>query len=598
MDQSHIRNFCIIAHIDHGKSTLADRMLELTGTIPKRQMAEQVLDQMDLERERGITIKAATVSFPYRAQDGQIYLLNLVDCPGHVDFTYEVSKSLKAAEGALLIIDAAQGIQAQTLANYYLALDHDLVMIPVLNKIDLPEADPDRVALEVEAELGLPAEGALRISAKAGIGIEAVLEEIVARIPAPQGDASAPLSALIYDVDYDSFKGVAPTVRVFDGCLKPGMTVRFMGKAKDFQVETVGVFSPKPVPVEALHPGQVGFFTAQIKDIRQVGLGDTVTQAGRPCAAPIPGYRPLKPVVFCGLYPTTESEFSEVRVALEKLSVNDSSFSFEEEHSEALGRGYRVGFMGLLHRDIIQERLEREYQLALIATTPSVAYHVYTVKGERLVIENPSKFPASGEIERVEEPVVDITVITPDRYLGGILELLESRRGQHVDMRFLGEGRVVLRYHVPLGEIALDFYDQLKARSQGYASLDYEPLGYHASDLVKLEVLVNHQQVDALCCIVHKDQAYRMGKRLVERLKEEIPRAQFPIPLQAALGRRVIARETIPAFRKDVTAKLYGGDVTRKMKLLEKQKAGKRRMKTVGQVSIPQTAFLSLLERD
>jgi GTP-binding protein LepA len=596
--QSHIRNYTVIGHIDHGKSTLADRILEKAGAVSERDMREQILDSMDLERERGITIKAATVSFPYRAKDGQLYLLNLVDCPGHVDFTYEVSKSLAAAEGAILIVDAAQGIQAQTLANFYMAMEHDLVMIPVLNKIDMPEADPDRVALEIEEELALPAEDALYISAKDGIGIEEVLEALVERIPAPAGDIDAPLSALIYDVAYDTFKGAAPLVRVFNGELKSGMKARFMGREKEFEIETVGTYAPKPTPTDALQPGQVGYFTAQIKDIRQVGLGDTVTNAKRPCAEPIPGYRPMKPVVFCGLFPTDESKFAEMRAALEKLSLNDASYEFEEENSEALGRGYRVGFMGLLHRDIVQERLEREYGLSLIATIPSVEYHVFTRLGKELRIDNPSHFPSGGEIDRIEEPYVTMTVITPETYLGGILELLETRRGEHQEMHFLGEGRATLKYMIPLAEIALDFYDQLKARSQGYASLDYEPAGYRESDLVKMDLLVHHNPVDALCCIVHREMAFRAGKKVVARLKEEIPRTQFPIALQAALGPRIIARETIPAFRKDVTQKLYGGDVTRKMKLLEKQKAGKKRMKSVGQVDIPQSAFLSVLERD
>lgn len=596
--QKNIRNYTIIGHIDHGKSTLADRILQLAGAVSERDMREQVLDSMDLERERGITIKAATVSFPYRAKDGEMYLLNLVDCPGHVDFTYEVSKSLAAAEGAILIVDAAQGIQAQTLANYYMAMEHDLEMIPVLNKIDLPEADPDHVALDIEEQLELPAEDAIYISAKEGTGIEDVLEALVKRIPPPQGDETAPLSALIYDVGYDRFTGAAPLFRVFDGVIKTGTKARFMGKAKEFEIETVGIYAPTPTPVEELRAGQVGFFTAQIKDVRQIGLGDTITEAKRPCANPIPGYRPMKPVVFCGMYPMEESDFAEVRTALEKLSLNDASFDFEEEGSEALGRGYRVGFMGLLHRDIVQERLEREYGLALIATVPSVEYHVYLKTGDMMMIDNPSKFPTSGDIQHVEEPYVTMTVITPETYLGGILELLELRRGEHRAMEFLGEGRVTLRYDIPLAEIALDFYDQLKARSQGYASLDYDPIGYRKSDLVKLDILVHQNPVDALCFIAHRDHAYRMGRKLVERLKEEIPRTQFPIALQAALGARIIARETIPAFRKDVTAKLYGGDVTRKMKLLKKQKAGKKRMKSIGQVDIPQSAFLSVLERD
>ncbi len=595
--QKNFRNYTIIGHIDHGKSTLADRILERAGAVSKREFRDQFLDSMDLERERGITIKAATVSFPYTAEDGETYLLNLVDCPGHVDFSYEVSKSLKSAEGALLIVDAAQGVQAQTLANFHLALEEDLHIIPVLNKIDLPEADPDRVALELEAELGLAAEDAVYISAKAARGIDKVLEALVQRVPPPQGASDAPLSALIYDVGYDPFKGAVPTVRVFEGELKAGDRVLFMGKENEFEVESVGTFAPKPVEVPSLRAGQIGFLTAQIKDIRQVGLGDTVTHAERPCAKPIPGYRPAKPMVFCGFFLTEEEHFAEFRQALEKLSVNDASFSFEEEHSEALGRGYRIGFMGLLHRDIVQERLEREYGLALIATSPSVEYRVTLKNGQERRIDNPSCVPTPGEVEIIEEPFVDATVITPEPYLGGVLELLEKRRGEHVDMRFMNDGRVQLRYRVPLAEIALEFYDGLKARSQGYASLDYEPLGYRESDLVKLEVWVNGEPLDALCTVVHRDQAYRAGKRLVERLKDEIPQAQFPIPLQAAVGRRVLARETVPALRKDVTAKLYGGDVTRKMKLLEKQKAGKKRMKRVGSVQIPQEAFLALLDR-
>jgi len=596
-DQAKIRAYTIIGHIDHGKSTLADRILELTGAIPERRMRDQFLDRLDLERERGITIKAKTITFSYQAKDGHEYQLNLVDCPGHVDFTYEVSKSLAACEGALLVIDASQGVQAQTVANLYLALEHDLVIIPILNKIDLPEALPELVEAQIEEELGLPREDILRISAKEGVGIEEVLEAIVQRIPPPGGDPKKPLRALIYDSTYDPYKGAIPSIKVVDGFVKPGMRIRMMGKDTEFEVEEVGIFTPDLTPKEELLAGEVGYLAAKIKNVRDIGLGDTITTATNPCKEALPGYRPLKPMVFCGLYPTTEGQFGALRDALEKLSLNDASFNFVEETSAALGHGFRVGFLGLLHAEIIQERLEREYGLSLIATAPNVEYKVVKRTGETVMIENPSLFPDPSQIHHVEEPYVRAKIITPERFIGNIIELLEGRRGKYVEMKFSSDGRAFIGYELPLGEIALDLYDKLKARSSGYASFDYEFKGFQESDLVKLEILVNKEPVDALSTIVHREKAYQVGKAIVKRLKGQIPRKMFPIPLQAAIGKKVIARETIPAYRKDVTAGLSGGDVTRKRKLLEKQKLGKKRLKEFGHVDIPQEAFLAILER-
>jgi GTP-binding protein LepA len=592
-----IRNYTIIGHIDHGKSTLADRILERTHAIPDRLMRDQFLDRMDLERERGITIKAKTCTFPYRARDGQIYTLNLVDCPGHVDFVYEVSKSLAACEGALLLIDATQGIQAQTLANFYLAEEQHLTIIPVINKIDMEEADVPRVEEQIEDQLHIPKEEALKISAKLGLGIDDVLEAIVHRIPPPQGDPDKPLRALIYDSFYDVYKFAIPVVRVVDGVIKPGMRLKMMGKQREFTVEDVGIFTPDMQFTDALGPGEVGFFTAKIKNVREIGIGDTVTEVSRPCAQPLPGYRPLKPMVFAGLYPTSPGQFEALRAALEKLSLNDASFQFEEEHSEALGRGFRVGFLGMLHAEIIQERLEREFDISLVVTAPSVEYQILLKNGDVVRCDNPSKFPDPAQIEQIEEPYVSLKVLTPERFLGTILELLEQRRGEYREMEFFADGRVAVRYDVPLAEIATDFYDKLKARSQGYASMDYEPCGYRPSDLVKLDILVNREPVDALSVIVHRERAYYVGRMICQKLKEKIPSQMFPIPLQAAIGKRVLARETIPARHNDITGWMSGGDVTRKLKLLEKQKAGRRRLAAIGKVEVPQEAFLAVLER-
>jgi GTP-binding protein LepA len=593
-----IRNFTIIGHIDHGKSTLADRILELTDAIPDRLMRDQFLDKMDLERERGITIKAKTCSFSYRARDGRIYALNLVDCPGHVDFVYEVSKSLAACEGALLIIDATQGIQAQTLANFYLAQEQKLTIIPVVNKIDMEEADLARVERQIEDQLEIPKEEALKISAKLGWGIDEVLEAIVQRIPAPRGAPEQPLRALIYDSFYETYKFAIPCVRVVDGVLKPGVTIKMMGRGTEFTIEEVGIFTPEMKKSEALGPGCVGYLTAKIKDVREIGVGDTVTESARPCEKPLPGYRPLKPMVFAGLYPIHPGQFEFLRNALEKLSLNDASFSFEEEHSEALGRGFRVGFLGMLHAEIIQERLDREFKIPLVVTAPSVEYHIRLKNGERLRCDNPSKFPDAGQITEIAEPFVQLKILTPERFLGSILELLEQRRGEYREMDFLSDGRVAIHYDLPLAEIATDFYDRLKSRSQGYASMDYEPLGYRPEDLVKLNVFVNREPIDALSVIAHREKAYSMGRALCRRLKEKIPSQMFPIPLQAAIGKRVLARETIPARHNDITGWMSGGDVTRKLKLLEKQKEGRRRLAAIGKVEIPQEAFLAVLERE
>lgn len=594
-DKDRIRNFCIIAHIDHGKSTLADRMLEYTGALSGREMTEQVLDQMDLERERGITIKMQAVRLSYRAKNGLEYQLNLIDTPGHVDFSYEVSRSLAACEGALLIVDAAQGIEAQTLANVYLALEHDLEIVPVINKIDLPSAEPDRVKQEIEDIIGLDASQAVMASAKSGVGIEEILEQIVAKIPPPGGQASGTLRALIFDSHYDPYKGVIAYVRVMEGDIRRGMPIKMMATGKEFEINEVGIFRPALTAVGELRTGEVGFIGASIKNVKDCRVGDTVTDAGKPAAAPLPGYRKVTPMVYCGLYPVETVNYEDLRDALEKLSLNDASLVFEPETSEALGFGYRCGFLGLLHMEIVQERLEREYGLSLITTAPNVVYRVTSTAGEVFEIDNPSKLPAAGKIEYVEEPYVKATIMAPKDYVGAVMDLCQDRRGVFTNMEYMSVSRVMLNYDMPLSEIIYDFFDHLKSRTRGYASLDYELAGYRQSELVKLDVMIAGEVLDALSVIVHRDKSYHRGRHLVEKLRGLIPRHMFEIPIQAAIGNKIIARETVKAVRKDVLAKCYGGDITRKRKLLEKQKEGKKRMKQVGNVEIPQEAFMAVL---
>ena len=598
MSTERIRNFCIIAHIDHGKSTIADRLIEQTGTLTEREMEAQVLDSMDLERERGITIKAQSVRILHTAKDGNQYTLNLIDTPGHVDFSYEVSRSLAACEGALLVVDAAQGVEAQTLANVYLALEHDLEIIPVINKIDLPSADPERVKKEIEDIIGVDASDAILCSAKSGIGIPDILEAIVERIPAPEDKSSDPTRALIFDSRFDAYKGAIAYVRVKEGSIKLKDTIRFMNNGKDFEVTELGVFTPNLLPVQELSCGSVGCIAASIKQVADCHVGDTVTLATNPAAEPLPGYRKAVSMVYCGLYPTDSKDYENLRDALEKLQLNDAALEYEPETSLALGFGFRCGFLGLLHMDVIQERLEREYNLSLITTAPSVSYHVFKTNGEELVVDNPADLPDVTEIEHIEEPYVKATTIVPKDYVGVIMELSQDKRGEYQSMDYLDETRVSVVYHLPLSEIIYDYFDRLKSATKGYASLDYELIGYKTSPMVKMDILLNGEPVDALSIIVHKDRAAIRGRALAEKLKELIPRQMFEIPIQAAIGNKIVARETVKAWRKDVLAKCYGGDISRKRKLLEKQKAGKKRMKSVGSVEIPQEAFMAILKVD
>lgn len=599
IEQNRIRNFCIIAHIDHGKSTLADRIIEKTGLLTDREMQAQVLDNMDLERERGITIKAQAVRIVYRAKDGEEYIFNLIDTPGHVDFNYEVSRSLAACEGAVLVVDAAQGIEAQTLANVYLALDHDLEVMPVINKIDLPSAEPERVKNEIEDVIGLEAQDAPLISAKTGVNIEEVLEQIVTKIPAPKGDPEAPLQALIFDSIYDSYKGVIIFCRVKNGCVKKGTRIRMMATGAEEEVVEVGIFGAGQfLPCDEISAGMVGYITASLKNVKDTQVGDTVTDSSRPCTEPLPGYKKVNPMVFCGLYPADGAKYPDLRDALEKLQLNDAALQFEPETSIALGFGFRCGFLGLLHLEIIQERLEREYNLDLVTTAPGVVYRVYKTNGDMLELTNPSNLPDPSEIAYMEEPFVAAEIMVTKDFVGPIMQLCQERRGIYISMEYMEESRALLKYELPLNEIIYDFFDVLKSRSRGYASFDYEMKEYKQSKLVKLDILINREEVDALSFIVHADGAYERGRKMCEKLKGEIPRHLFEIPIQAAIGGKVIARETVKAMRKDVLAKCYGGDITRKRKLLEKQKEGKKRMRQIGNVEIPQKAFMSVLKLD
>ena len=599
IDQSKIRNFCIIAHIDHGKSTLADRIIEMTGLLTSREMQSQVLDNMELERERGITIKAQTVRTVYKAKDGEEYIFNLIDTPGHVDFNYEVSRSLAACDGAILVVDAAQGVEAQTLANVYLALDHDLDVVPVLNKIDLPSADPQRVIEEIEDVIGIEAEDAPQISAKTGLNVDQVLEEIVAKVPAPTGDPKAPLQALIFDSLYDAYKGVIVFCRIKEGTVKKGTPILMMATGAKAEVVEVGYFGAGQfIPCEELSAGMVGYITASLKNVKDTRVGDTVTNAAHPCAEPLPGYKKVNPMVYCGLYPADGAKYPDLRDALEKLQLNDASLQFEPETSIALGFGFRCGFLGLLHLEIIQERLEREYNLDLVTTAPGVIYKVHKTNGDVIELTNPSNLPDPSEIEYMEEPMVKAEIMVTSEFIGAIMDLCQERRGVYEGMEYIEETRAVLHYQLPLNEIIYDFFDALKSRSRGYASFDYEMAGYVKSELVKLDILINKEEVDALSFIIHADTAYERGRKMCEKLKEEIPRQLFEIPIQAAIGSKIIARETVRAMRKDVLAKCYGGDISRKRKLLEKQKEGKKRMRQVGNVEIPQKAFMSVLKLD
>ena len=598
MDQERIRNFCIIAHIDHGKSTLADRLLQQTHTVSEREMVDQILDQMDLERERGITIKLQAVRLEYAAKDGKTYTLNLIDTPGHVDFSYEVSRSLAACEGALLVIDASQGIEAQTLANLYMALDNDLEIIPVINKIDSPNAEVERVLGELEDTIGFTRDQVILASAKTGQGVEEILEAVVERIPPPRGNLEEPLKALIFDSHYDVYRGAVAYIRVVDGVVKVGDGITMMSSGREFEVTQLGVFRPHMVSVEELGAGEVGCLLASLKDVKDTRVGDTITHTRRPAAEPLPGYRAARPMVYAGLYPVNNEDFEALRTALEKLQLNDAALSFEPETSAALGFGFRCGFLGLLHMEIVQERLERQFDLNLITTAPNVVYRVTTTDGETLVVDNPAAFPSQGSITAIEEPYVDATIIVPSDFAGPVMELCQDRRGTFQTMEYITPERMVIRYSLPLSEILLDFFDRLKSRTRGYASLDYEFRGYQESDLVKLDVLLNGKPVDALSCIVHRSRAQKRGRQLAEKLKEVIPRQLFEVPIQAAIGGKIIARETVRALRKDVLAKCYGGDVTRKRKLLEKQREGKRRMKQFGDVEVPQEAFMAILQVD
>ncbi|MBB6601082.1 elongation factor 4 [Bacillus pumilus] len=596
--QSRIRNFSIIAHIDHGKSTLADRILEKTAAITQREMKEQLLDSMDLERERGITIKLNSVQLKYKAKDGEEYIMHLIDTPGHVDFTYEVSRSLAACEGAILVVDAAQGIEAQTLANVYLALDNNLEILPIINKIDLPSAEPERVREEIEDVIGLDASEAVLTSAKAGIGIEDILEQIVEKVPAPAGDPEAPLQALIFDSFYDAYRGVIAYIRIVEGTVRPGQKIKMMATGKEFEVLEVGVFTPKAMPTDELTVGDVGYLIAAIKNVGDTRVGDTITSAENPAKEALPGYRKLNPMVYCGLYPIDTAKYNDLREALEKLELNDSSLQYEAETSQALGFGFRCGFLGMLHMEIIQERIEREFKIDLITTAPSVIYDVYMTDGEKIIVDNPSNLPDPQKIEKIEEPYVKATMMVPNDYVGSVMELCQGKRGHFIDMQYLDANRVSIVYEIPLAEIVYEFFDMLKSNTKGYASFDYELIGYRPSTLVKMDIMLNGEKIDALSFIVHRDYAYERGKIIVEKLKELIPRQHFEVPVQAAIGQKIVARSTIKAMRKNVLAKCYGGDISRKRKLLEKQKEGKKRMKQVGSVEVPQEAFMAVLKMD